>query len=78
MSKKWGINMENLNETKDINSIVEKIDLVELKIEQAKIKFEENADQIINDPNNALKGLKYLQQHKEEYKDIYGIDLKIE
>ncbi len=57
--------------------MAEKIDINELKAEQAKIKFEETADKIISDPQIARENLQYLLTHPNEYKEIFGHDLKI-
>ena len=67
--------MDNLENQS--SGVVEKINLSDLKIEQAKIKFEENANKIINNPELTKNAFKYLKQHSEEYKEIYGHDLTI-
>lgn len=68
-------NQDNFNQD---NSKVEKISLSELQSEKAEIHFEETADKIINDSELGKKCLNYLKEHPEEYKDIFGVDLKIE
>ena len=66
------------NNIEEQTGSVEKINLDELKTEQAKIKFEENVNKIINNPNTQRDALLYLKEHAEEYKEIFGHDLKIE
>ena len=70
--------IETINNNQEQTGIVEKINLNELKTEQAKIEFEENANKIINDPNTQRDALLYLAEHKEEYKEVFGHDLKIQ
>lgn len=69
--------MEENNNSQTMVGSIEKLSLTEIKTEQAKMKFEETTDKIINDPNLAIKGLQYLKSHPEEYKDIFGTDLNI-
>ena len=68
----------DINQEQNNSGNVEKINLAELKGEQAKIKFEETADKIINNPNIARNSLAYLKQHPDEYKEIFGHDLNIQ
>lgn len=69
--------IENNENTQEESGSVEKINLNELKTEQARIKFEETADKIINSPDTQRNALAYLKEHKEEYKEIFGHDLTI-
>lgn len=70
--------MDEINQTNQDASKVEKISLSELKSTQAEMQFEETANKIINDPGLAKKGLNYLLEHPDEYYEIFGIDLKTE
>ena len=79
------MDIKNAQSSNDVNcsqgemsGSISKVNLNDIKAEQAKIKFIENANNIINDPLLAKKGLKYLIDHPTEYKEIFGHDLKLE